>query len=37
VPYIWYALGGIALVVAAQFILPERKPEEQLNATAARN
>jgi hypothetical protein len=25
VPYVWYALGAIAIVVAAQFILPERK------------
>jgi hypothetical protein len=25
VPYVWYALGAIAIVVAAQFILPEKK------------
>lgn len=28
VPYIWYALGGIALVVAASLVLPEKKPAE---------
>ena len=27
VPYVWYALGAIAIVVAAQFLVPERKPE----------
>jgi hypothetical protein len=28
VPYFWYALGGIALVVAASLVLPEKKPAE---------
>jgi hypothetical protein len=28
VPYVWFALGAIAIVVAAHFILPERKPAE---------
>lgn len=34
VPYIWYALGAIAIVVAAQFLVPERKPAD---APQARN
>lgn len=29
VPYVWYALGAIAIVVAAQFLVPERKLTEQ--------
>ena len=32
VPYVWYALGAIALVVAAQFILPERKTSSEPQA-----
>src|SRR4051812_4395134 len=35
VPYVWYALGAIAIVVAAQFLVPERKPQEDQRSTAA--
>jgi hypothetical protein len=35
VPYVWYALGAIAIVVAAQFLVPERKPQEDQRTTAA--
>ncbi len=35
VPYVWYALGAIAIVVAAQFLVPERKPSDAATKTAA--
>jgi hypothetical protein len=35
VPYVWYVLGAIALVVAAYLVPPEKKPIAQPTASAA--
>ncbi len=35
VPYLWYALGAVAIVVAAQFLVPEPKLAEKLQGKSA--